>query len=202
MLDATGNRTVTILRPRGLSVIGLYQDALDDYEAETNQQNDDPVLASLERDKREKLDESLDVIKNLITETADVLKLHVNIYEYDFPSALPSPKARRWIGKTNLLTTIEPNDTQLAYVSACLRHNPVMSALLAYDSPDYLEEGNRLHIIDARSVPIINISSPESEKQQRIFASCTHWDIEKIKPVITKALSYPFPVTPPISLPT
>lgn len=174
-------KEVTILRPNGTSLLDqIERDACPSNDAGENVEYEITV-------------DIIDRLRELIETVGEELHLPVKVKEYVLPKG-PSffqRKTLRIIQKTDLVTTINPNENQLAYVMNCLRSNPTMSALLAYTYKNYPNEHLESHweVLDTYSIPIIE---DPVKKISRIFPSfVTMNDEGKIVPVIRKALSYP-----------
>lgn len=148
-------RTVTILRPVGTSIIHLCE--LEDEDA-------DPVEAA----RTEHIDEEIDEIRDTVEHIAEELRLKLQIYEYNIQPSLgiPSRIASKWIGETNVIATIDPTDEQLSYIMTCMRQNPVMSMLLTYSDSSFIED--RLEYISTQATYLFG---QNGEKQSRVFVN-------------------------------
>ncbi len=191
------DRNITILRPVGLQPSRWLEEMvkeIETYEEDGEKPQDEFTTFDSEEYSesiiKDRIEESIGVLKELIQEISDELKMRIHIHEYDLPQGtqIPSRKASQQIMESNMITTINPNDDQLAYICSCMRNNPLMSMLLAYSDENFLEQESMFEILETNSIRMIQTK----QKLQRIFTGrLLPQDERKMSPLIRKALLYP-----------
>lgn len=177
MLDIELGRNVVLLRPAGISPSNMI--ALADGS------EDEEVSSYLVM-----VDEIVMRTREHLLEAAGDLRLAVNLYDYDIPieEGVPSYAARKWIGSVNMIGTFNPTNTQLAYITACMRANPVLSVLVGCTDAEYLE--NRRHILETQTAELFG---SVRTRKQRIFPARMSWaDNGEAVPALRQALAYPY----------
>lgn len=196
MLNVASDRNVTILRPVGLQPSRWLEEMVKEMEThEEDNEKPEDKFTSFDAEEfsesiiKDQIEQSIEVLRELIQEISDELKMRIHIHEYDLPQGtqIPSRKASRQIMESNMITSINPNDDQLAYICSCMHNNPLMSALLAHSDEDFLEQNSLFEILDTNAIQLI-----PRKKLQRIFAGrLLPKDERKMSPLIRKALLYP-----------
>lgn len=177
MLDIELGRNVVLLRPAGISPASILALADGDEDEETAS-----YLVMI--------DEIVTRTREHLLEAAEDLRLAVNLYDYDIPveEGVPSYAARKWIGSVNMIGAFNPTNTQLAYIIACMRANPVLSVLVGCTDAEYLE--NRRHILETQTAELLG---PVRTRKPRIFPARMSWaDDDEALPVMRQALAYPY----------
>lgn len=161
-------RTVAFLRPAGTSYMDQLARALDEY--------DKPWMAT-----RHELTECVDDVRKALEDVAESMDIPLQIYDYELAEEepIPSRKATEWIRRSHVITTFNPDHQMLAYITTCMRKNPVMASILAYDDTiDSLLEpimATTIKVFDERgkviSSPSRFIGLPLTEGQRRTRAA-------------------------------
>jgi len=180
MLEIEHGRNVVMLRPVGISPSNKIVIANEekDFDAHLHQY-------------LKNMDQIVGTTRTLLKKIADKESITLNLYDYDLPdeTGVPSYTATKWIKHTNLMTTFDPTNTQLAYIIACMRENPVMSVLVSCTDNEYLED--RMDIMMTQVTAIMGRN--EIRKQQRIFPTHVRKKHEsKNAPTIREALLFPY----------
>lgn len=198
MFEAATDRTITILRPVGLHPSRFLEEMVCEAEPFFEEECEENVSvfdgnAHHKSMVKDGVEESIEIMRELIMDVAGDLHIRTQVYEYDIPAStgIPSYKATRWIGESNMIATVDPTESQLAFISGCMRMNPLMSALIASTE---MERGcdnmnDLFEILGAHAIQMIHATT---QKLQRIFvAPLKHMQEEKMTPAIKKALLYP-----------
>jgi hypothetical protein len=175
---APSSRTVALLRPANAGVVRLHE-LIEDEHA-------DPMeLFNAEKD-----DDAIDSIRETIETTAKQCSLLLHVHEYTLSEGADTPSseaARALVTTSNVITVIDPSDTQLSFVIECMRQNPLISSLFPYRDRHFLDE--KFEILQVQSEVLLG---PNGKKQPRIFT--VKYDpahAEKMIPSIKRALLYP-----------
>lgn len=159
--------TITILRPRETGFLT--------YNAEPEKYN-------------AFIDSWLDFFREQLETLASKHRVPICLYDHQLTAILPDHRAKRWIGESDVLTVVNPEDELIEEVEQWMRRNPILRTIMGFSSVT-----NRDALLDffrKFQLPILR----SREVVSRIFTVQVQEE-ERIPHVVTRALLYPLPPT-------
>lgn len=157
---------------------------LDQYHMEYEENPDVAAIAF-----GEKVDAVIEEIRGAMDQFAFERSIELSVYDYAPTSehATPSRQAYRWIRESNVIACIAPNDHQIAFVTDCMRSNPVMCALLSYTSLEDLD--GDIEICGSQSFHLLGSAKGTAS---RVFAAVYREESKKaVREAAQRALLFP-----------
>lgn len=167
------HRDIAIFRPAGAEYMQMYQTDVDA----------NPQRAEF----AEAVEDIIDDIRGAFHAVSDgKIDLQFREYAIQEESDVPSGTARRQITHAHIITSIQPSDSQLAYIMACMRRNPVMSLLLCSMNDFYDQRLDHLATLK------IHLFGQDEPRQTRVFLTQNPRDTDALQRVARDVLRYPF----------
>lgn len=137
------------------------------------------------------LDEWLDVFREQLEAVAEEHRLPLHLRDHQLTAILPDHRERRWIGESDVLTVVNPEDELIEEVEQWMRRNPVLRTILGFSS--VVDRDALLDFCRKFRIPLFDRSATVS----RIFTLQLQEE-ERIQQVVSRALLclLPPPATP------
>lgn len=195
MMFADKQKTVTLLRPTGMSASDELERCVSRAEAQYS------FRTPVDNDVGQILDATVYRMREMILEIGKRMNIRVILNDYDMPKnrQTPTRRASLRIEKSDVIASLNPSDSELSYIGECVRNNPVMCGLIAYTDEDYT--GKPLFVEYLKSMNDPAILGEKIKTPPRIFAGRIHKDESRIRPQISAALRFPSSSTSPVFLP-
>lgn len=163
--------TVAILRPRDTGFLACNQ------KPETYNASIDAWLVFFR--------EQLEIV-------AENNRMPLHLLDHQLTAMLPDHREARWIGESDVLAVVNPEDELIEEVERWMRKNPILRTIMGFSS--VTDRDALMDFFRKFQIPLITRSGMIS----RIFTVQVQEE-ERIRAVVTRALLYPFP---PTALPT
>lgn len=152
--------TVTILRPRETGFLA-YNQAPETYNAF--------------------LDSWLDFFREQLEMVAEEHRVPIHLYDHQLTAILPDHREKRWIGESDVLTVVNPEDELIEEVERWMRGNPVLRTILGFSST--VDRDALIVFCRKFQIPLFDRSATVS----RIFTLQLQEE-ERIQQVVSRAL--------------
>lgn len=160
--------TVTILRPKETGYL-TYNSQPEHYNAH--------------------IDDWLDFFREQLETVAKKHRVPLHLYDHQLTAMLPDHREARWIGESDVLTVVNPEDELIEEVERWMRRNPILRTIMGFSS--VIDRDVLIDFFRKFQIPLVHNRTTIS----RIFTVQVQEE-ERIPSVVTRALLYPLPPTP------
>lgn len=162
--------TVVILRPRDTGFLACNQKP-ETYNAH--------------------IDAWLDFFREQVETVAGNHRVPIHLLNHQLTAMLPNHREARWIGESDVLTVVNPEDELIEEVEQWMRKNPILRTIMGFSS--ITDRDALMDFFRKFQIPLIDRPAAIS----RIFTVQVQEE-ERIRAVVTRALLFPLlPSTPP-----
>lgn len=138
------------------------------------------------------IDAWLDFFREQLETVAEDHRVPIHLFNHQLTAILPDHREARWIGESDVLTVVNPEDELIEEVERWMRKNPILRTIMGFSS--ITDRDALMDFFRKFQIPLIARSGTIS----RIFTVQVQEE-ERIRAVVTRALLFPHP---PGALPT
>ncbi|MBI2523793.1 hypothetical protein HYW11_01055 [Candidatus Peregrinibacteria bacterium] len=136
------------------------------------------------------IDAWLDFFREQLEMVAAEHRVPIHLYDHQLTAILPDHRERRWIGESDVLTVVNPEDELIEEVERWMHRNPILRTIMGFSS--VMDRDALIDFFRKFQVPLFHNRTVIS----RIFAVQVQEE-ERIPSVVTRALLYLLPPTAP-----
>ena len=134
------------------------------------------------------IDNWLDFFREQLETVAKKHQVHLHLYDHQLTALLPDHREKRWIGESDILTVVNPEDELIEEVERWMRRNPILRTIIGFSS--VTARDTLIDFFRKFQIPLIHSRGTVS----RIFTVQVQEE-KHITSVVTRALLYPHPPT-------
>ncbi|OGJ57367.1 hypothetical protein A3H22_00640 [Candidatus Peribacteria bacterium RIFCSPLOWO2_12_FULL_55_15] len=139
-----------------------------------------------------RIDDWLDFFREQLEIVAEKHRVPIHLRCHQLTAILPDHRKKRWIGESDILTVVNPEDELIEEVERWMRRNPILRTIIGFSS--VVDRDALIDFFRKFQIQLLQSRTTVS----RIFTVQVQKE-ERIPSVITRALLYPHP---PTTLPT
>ena len=135
-----------------------------------------------------RIDNWLDFFREQLETVAKKHQVPLHLYDHQLTAILPDHRKKRWIGESDVLTVVNPEDELIEEVERWMRGNPILRTIIGFSS--VADRDALIDFFRKFQIPIFHHHTTVS----RIFTIQVQEE-GHIPSVVTRALLYPLPPT-------